>query len=400
MKSVPCSVLIASWGSLLSVALFAIALVFSSDLPYRNQSGSRLQLGSLMGNESSQTGFIKAKEGVSLVFPRDHASHSGFQNEWWYLTGNLRDKNDPQRLFGFQFTLFRFALAPLNNSSTEKSDNPWLEPQFYMAHFAITHANDGEHRAGERFSRQGPGLAGARWMRTKEGNTAEPFLKLWLANWLMQSHGQDDLFPMTIAAADSDQEIGLTLEAIATKPMVLQGNRGVSLKNFEGGASFYYSYPRLSVDGQLQWQGQQYAVEGLAWFDHEWSSNSLADYQLGWDWFSLQLDDGRDLMYYRFRNRDGSEGLSHFNLIDTTGRSLAIEADAVELSPLGQWLSPEGAAYPSGWQLRVPAQELNLEIQPLVKDQLMDLSVRYWEGAVKVTGSHQGRGYVELSGYE
>ena len=430
MTRMPISLLIVIWGAMLSIVVFVITLMFTADPVGSNfakqTSESRLPLSSLMGTDSNQSGFYRVEEGISLVFPQDHVAHPGFQNEWWYLTGNLQDKSNPQHRFGVQFTLFRFALAPKQESnilieaegeskSSEKNSvsvpkakipkNPWLEPQIYMAHFAITNADNtnpekGEHRAGERFSRQGPGLAGARLINLEEGSNSEQVFKIWLADWRMQSHNDKDLFPMTIAASDPDQQMGLQLEASASKPMVLQGNKGVSLKNLEGGASFYYSYPRLSVDGELHWQGQQYAVEGKAWFDHEWSSNSLADYQLGWDWFSLQLDDGSDLMYYRFRNRDGSEGLSHFNLINASGQSLAVKPESIELKVLGHWFGADGTRYPSGWQLKVPEKELDLEIQPLIKDQLMDLSVRYWEGAVQVNGSHQGSGYVELSGYE
>ncbi len=361
------------------------------------------KLSRLMGGESAQEGFLQAEPGALLQFPRDHGQHPGYRNEWWYLTGNLQDRADPQRQFGFQFTLFRFALAPAASTdaaqtqaaeATDDSNNPWLSRQFYMAHFAITDVESGQHRASERFSRQGPGLAGA--------GRAEPEqpLRFWLANWSLQSQSTAELFPLTLNARAAEQGIGLQVDISALKPRVLQGDGGFSLKNSEGGGSYYYSYPRLAVTGQLQWQQQHYQVQGQAWFDHEWSSNSLAAYQAGWDWFSLQLADGRDLMYYRFRNHDGSPGLSHLLLVDGDGRARVLAPQVLALQVLDRWRSDTGVEYPSGWRLQIPSEGLDLLIEPQVKQQLMALSVRYWEGAVRVSGSHRGRGYVELAGYD
>ncbi len=359
-------------------------------------------LNSLLGSEQSLSGFERARAPAQLRFPEDHSAHPGFQNEWWYLTGQLQDKEDPKRRFGIQFTLFRFALVAPDGSLADAEtgresgiNNPWLAPQFYMGHLAITSTEASEHRASERFSRQGPGLAGA----GPVGDSGDGRLRVWLADWSMQALSEGALFPMKLQAADPEMGIALQLSGRALKPRVLQGDRGFSLKNRDGGASYYYSYPRLALEGSLQWDQQSWQVDGEGWFDHEWSSNSLAPWQAGWDWFSLQLEDNRELMFYRFRNQDGSEGLSHLALIDAGGQIQHLGRDAVELSVLDWWQSNEGVRYPSGWRLRIAGQQLDLRITPLLRDQLMELSVRYWEGAVEVSGSHRGRGYVELAGY-
>ncbi|MCW8884687.1 MAG: hypothetical protein OQK12_05445 [Motiliproteus sp.] len=370
-------------------------LVLLAGLFYWSQSknppsDSSMQLDQVLGEGAGQGNYLQAQPGTQLKFPDDHGQHPGFQNEWWYFTANLEDLENPERRFGVQLTLFRFAVA---DKVEQSGDNPWLAPDIYMGHFAITHVDENEHRASERFSRQGPGLAGANVA------TADRSIRFWLTDWDMRSQSVESLFPMVLKAADPEQLIAINLVAKTIKPRVLQGKQGFSQKNMEGGGSYYYSYPRLGVVGSLGWQDQQLQVSGEGWFDHEWSSNSLADYQQGWDWFSLQLADKRELMYYRFRNKDGSEGLSHLVLIEQDGAVRKLHAEEINLEVLDHWRSSDGTEYPAAWRLLLADENIDLEVRPMVADQQMDLSVSYWEGAVEVSGSHQGYGYVELAGY-
>ncbi len=392
---------------LLMVVVIALSLVllfrpWQSTAPPTAQTG--LRLAQLMGSEQGSEGYLKAQPGQPLHFPEDHWQHSGFQNEWWYLTANLQDRNDPNIRFGVQMTLFRFALTAAMEASAAGesldygSANPWLSPNIYMAHFAITHGAEDEHRASQRFSRQGPGLAGAKTFQA--GGQDAGVTKIWLADWQLRSLSQDDLFPLQMQAVDAEQNMAASLSIKAVKARVLQGEQGFSRKNNAGGGSYYYSYPRLSISGSLTWDQREYEVSGLGWFDHEWSSNSLTADQAGWDWFSIQLDDGSELMYYRFRNHDGSDGLQHLTRISAEGKPVQLDPAQLKIKVVDQWRSSSGTVYPSKWRLQLPSQGLDLTIEPLVMDQLMDLSVSYWEGAVQITGSHQGHGYVELAGYE
>jgi predicted secreted hydrolase len=189
--------------------------------------------------------------------------------------------------------------------------------------------------------------------------------------------------------------------------MVLQGEDGFSRKGPEAGnASYYYSYTRLQASGRIWLDGVATQVTGLAWMDREWSTSVLSEGQVGWDWFALQLSDGRDLMYYQLRLQDGSpHPLSDGVLVSETGEAQHLSAAGVRLTVVDRWESPlDGAVYPSGWRLELLDRSIDLEIRPLIPDQELDLTFRYWEGAVSVRGMGpegpvQGRGYVELTGY-
>jgi predicted secreted hydrolase len=328
-------------------------------------------------------GFARALETRQFVFPRDHGAHPDFATEWWYFTGNLRDAED--RPFGYQLTLFRIGLKP----GEPVNDSDWRSNQLYMGHFAISDIEDQRHYSGERFSRAAAGLAGA---------TASP-LNVWLGPWSIR--GSDTaLFPLQIEASTADMGISLSLRS-GSKAMVLQGDNGLSRKGaMPGNASYYYSYTRLPTSGEIRFEGQRLKVTGDSWFDREWSSSALAPDQAGWDWFALQLDDGQDLMYYRMRGKDGrAQPFSNGVLVKPDGRVIPLSPEQVELKPIRSWRSDEGTNYPVAWALAVPDHALDLRIEAAIDDQEMDLTVRYWEGAVTVEGSQQGVGYLELSGY-
>ena len=228
-------------------------------------------LGTLLGGGSDQ--FRKAEPGQPIRLPTDHGAHPDYRSEWWYLTGNLKDEQG--RNYGLQWTLFRQGIE-----QQMTSDNPWLSPQLWLAQFAITDLSKGSYHQDERTSRQGPGLAGA------HGG------EYWLKEWVLASEGKS-LFPATLKVQSKIGE--LNLKVSAAKPVVLQGKEGYSEKS-PGNASFYYSYPRLTLSGTLTLEGETRNVTGQGWFDHEWSSSVLAQWQSGWDWFSLQLADGRELI--------------------------------------------------------------------------------------------------------
>ena len=350
------------------------------------------------------TGYARAAKPRSFSFPADHGPHPGFKTEWWYLTGNL---DTPQgRHVGYQFTVFRVAVAPPDTSPTlaqpasTASDTAasWRTDQFYMVHLAVSDVQGEKHYDFERFSRGAAGLAGAQ---------AEPF-RVWVEDWGMAeqgSAGDDDLFPLHIEAKAGDG-ISLDLRLTSAKEKVFQGERGLSQKGpGAGNASYYYSFTRLPTEGTVATGGETFEVEGRSWMDREWSTSALGKRQAGWDWFALQLKDGRELMYYQLRQTGGAPSrFSEGMLVGPQGEVTRLTREDVRLDVLNRWTSPGGPTYPAGWRLRVPSENIDLTVTPYFEDQVMDTSVRYWEGAVRVEGTADGyptdgSGYVELTGY-
>jgi predicted secreted hydrolase len=323
-----------------------------------------------------------------FAFPEDHGPHSDFRTEWWYFTGNLDDAQG--RRFGFQLTFFRNALAP----SMPPRESPWAARQVQMAHFALTDAGAGVFHHAERFAREAAGLAGAR---------AEPF-EVWLLDWSARGSSPAAPFPVHLRAATDAGDAAIDLVLEQGRPPVLQGDAGLSRKGPEpGNASYYYSLTRMPARGTVRAGGRTYAVLGAAWMDREWSTSALGPGLAGWDWFALQLDDGRDVMFYRLRRDDGTtDPFSKGSIVGPRGDVSVVAAAGVVLEEDGsRWRSPHsGAAYPSRWRLRVPAHGIDVVVAPVLADQEFGGIVVYWEGAVNVSGSATGRGYVEMTGYD
>jgi predicted secreted hydrolase len=332
---------------------------------------------------TDEAGYAKALEPRAFTFPADHGPHPDFRTEWWYYTGNLESREE--RRFGFQLTFFRTALAPGMPART----SAWATRQAYLAHFTVTDAAGKRFRSFERWGRGALGLAGAQ---------GAPF-RVWIGDWSAEAvNGQAP--PMHLHAAQDDAALDLVLQE--GRPPVLQGDRGLSRKSAEpGNASYYYSLPRMPAAGTIRLGTESFAVTGAAWMDREWSTSSLGRDQTGWDWFALQLADGRDVMLYQLRRKDGSADRSSSGTVSSpAGEGRHLGANDFSLTVLDHWRSPRsGAVYPSRWRLRIPAENLDLEITPLLADQELDVSFRYWEGAVAVAGTQSGRGYVELTGY-
>lgn len=315
-----------------------------------------------------------------LDFPADHAMHPGYRNEWWYFTGNLETREG--RRFGFQFTLFRFAANP-----EELPDSDFSADAIWMAHLAISDVAEARFRGHERFAREALGLAGATedewWLRDWRVTRTE-------TGWRLFARIDDGLVELDLDPA---------------KPPVLQGERGYSQKGPEAGnASRYYSITRMQAAGKLRLEDRVHEVVGTAWLDREWGSSQLGEGIDGWDWFALQLADGRDLMVYRLRTEAG--GASRFSagaLVSPDGGYEILERADFELEPLRWWNDREGVSWPVAWRVRLPAEGLDLAVRPTFEDQRWYATVGYWEGAMDVfefEGDRPvGRGYLELSGY-
>lgn len=361
-----------------------LALLFASSSNADNgEPPSRLA--DLLGAEADAD-FARALEPREFVFPADHGPHPAFRNEWWYITGNLDDENG--RRFGFELTIFRFALAP----SGQESQSQWRTNQIYIAHLAITDVLDKQFYVAQRYSRSALGLAGAQ---------ATPFL-VWIDDWSIAGQTDSDVWRMRA----NDHDFGIDIELRALRSPTLNGNDGLSQKSAEpGNASYYYSISRLGTRGKIRIGERDYTVSGLTWLDREWSTSALAAEQVGWDWFALQLSDGSDLMLYGLRNINGSrDAVSAGTFRGVTGNTSQLNASDVEITVLDTWESPEGGSYPSKWRLLVPQAGLDIVVTPVMPNQELFTTVRYWEGAVDVEGKHDGatitgRGYVELTGY-
>ncbi len=344
-------------------------------------------------------GYARALEEREFVFPADHGPHPEFRNEWWYVTGNL-DSDDGKR-FGFELTIFRFSLTPPGAGSPEDV-SAWRSNQVYIGHFALTDAGNQQFHVAQRYSRGTLGLAGA---------GAEPF-RVWLDDWSIVEARRSERpleeyeFGLPWQLQANDGEIGLNLTLVPQKHPVLNGVNGLSQKAaMAGSASYYYSITRLQTTGTVQIDGAEYAVSGLSWLDREWGSNGLSRDQEGWDWYALQLSDGSELMFYNLRRRDGSQDMhSAGTLTLADGSTVHLSTHDLNIEVLDTWQSPRGGRYPIAWQIVVPEYKLNLTVDPVLDAQEFVTTVRYWEGAVDVSGERgdspiTGRGYVELTGY-
>ena len=324
-------------------------------------------------------------------FPRDHGAHPEFRTEWWYFTGNLRDGAGNR--YGYQLTFFRQGVR-LKPSDPK---NPWSLRDLYPAHFAVTDVRNEKFHFAERITRSGPGLSGA----------ATNGMNVWNLGWSAKMKGDRIL----IRAHHGEME--LVLELKPRKPLILQGEKGLSRKGpGEGQASYYYSFTDLATRGTIRTPDTQVpvAVEGTSWFDQEFGSNVLSKDQVGWDWFSIHLSDGRDLMLFFLRKKDGTvEKESSGTLVEPEGKSRHLKRGEINLEVLGTWKSPKSSGtYPNRWRVRIPAAGLDLQLAPLVAAQELNTSgstgVTYWEGAVDGKGSSSGKpvsceGYVEMTGY-
>jgi predicted secreted hydrolase len=347
-------------------------------------------------------GFALALTARDFVFPADHGPHPQFAVEWWYFTGNLASASGRQ--FGFQLTFFRRALAPPLSPGTPARASAWASRQIYLAHFALADLDGGAFHAAERMRRDALDLAGAH---------AAPFT-VWLEDWQATSQTTTGMFPLRLVAEANDaagDRFAVDLILDAGKPIVLHGDRGLSRKGARpGNASYYYSRTRMPTVGTVGIDPgtqdlEQLSVTGASWLDREWSTNVLEPEQVGWDWFSLQLDDRRELMVFELRRRDGTiDPASHGTLIVADGTSRPLASTDFSLEILDHWRSLFGTIYPARWRLLVPSAELDLIIIPALANQELDLSFRYWEGSVQAVDPSNpsipiGQGYAELVGY-
>jgi predicted secreted hydrolase len=356
-------------------------------------------LAALLAAAAPPGGFRAAAPGYRWSFPADQRSHPGYRNEWWYFTGTLEAEDEPGRRFGFQLTFFRVGLAP----EAPAFDSAWATGDAVMAHAAVTDVARGGHVFSEVLWRAVPLLGGfpappdpaVAWARAPPGTDGR---------WEVRLDGDG----FRISARDDARGLGLDLALSPRKPPALQGPGGLSRKSAdEGYASLYVSLTRLATEGVVALGDRRFRVRGESWMDREIGSSQLAPDQVGWDWWSLRLRDGRDLMLYVLRRRDGGASWRNATLVDREGRVRLLAPGEWSVSASGRWRSEaSGAAYPSGWEIDVPGEGLRLSVTPEVagaenRSSLVP-GLHYWEGPVRAVderGAPAGEGYVELTGY-
>jgi predicted secreted hydrolase len=323
-------------------------------------------------------GFAPVVLGQKLVFPADHGPHPEFRIEWWYVTANLTDATGSS--YGAQWTLFRQAM------SSGAQQEGWANQQIWMGHAAVTRADT--HRFSETFARGGVGQADVE---------ATPF-HAWIDAWQMRGKAgmnSDTLSPLELNAAGSDFAYTLRLET--DQPLVLQGEDGYSVKSEQGQASYYYSQPYFNATGQITIDGRPIDITGQAWMDREWSSQPLASDQTGWDWLSLHFSGGEKLMLFRLRRTDGHSFLSgKWFSPDGIGREVA--SSEILMTPR-VLTGIAGRSIPTSWDIAIPSLALTISSAPVNPKCWMGTRFPYWEGPIHFSGSHNGVGYLEMTGY-
>jgi predicted secreted hydrolase len=328
-------------------------------------------------------GYMDVTPGYKLNLPADLFYRKDFRLQWWYFTGHLRDERG--REYGYELTFFVAGVQKRAYKSRFGVDN------IYISHFAISDVDTGKFYFDEKADSGAYGFAGA----------DSDNLKVWVGDNILEG----SLKMMHLIAHAGHNVIDLFL--IPDKPLVLNGEKGYSRKSDESPliASYYFSYTRLGTKGSLTLDGTSHRVRGESWFDREMSSRGLAKNESGWEWFSIQLDDGRDIMLYILRHKDGSiDPFSGGTFVLRNGTYRPITLHEFRMTVLDYYRSIKtGARYPSKWELVIPGEGVRLLITPLMKDQELTgtpaTGPAYWEGTCKVEGTENGRAYVELTGY-
>jgi predicted secreted hydrolase len=324
-------------------------------------------------------------------FPRDHGAHPNFKTEWWYFTGNLHDAQDHR--FGYQLTIFRQGAQFM----PAQKNSQWAVRDFYFGHFTISDLGANQFHVAEKVSRGALG----------EAQAATGSMDVALGPWTITQAATKEVYHL--AAKDGDIAIDFVEHPL--KPLILEGVNGLSQKaGGAGEASYYYSYPRLATSGKLIVAGKTYDIDGLSWFDHEFSTSSLGKDQAGWDWFCIQLENNEELMLYAMRDKSGAmDPNSEGTWVKSDGTTERLAPGSFSITNTGAWHSPRSiAVYPAGWHILVPSHRADLTVAPAMADQELHLTkmgaLDYWEGACTIAGKIadapvKGVGYTELTGY-
>ncbi|WP_083539535.1 lipocalin-like domain-containing protein [Enterovibrio coralii] len=359
---------IIGWSAVIVLCVIAFfgSVLFKSTPPERGAVEMLLA--------DNEKGFANVERGYEIRFPDDYGLHENYRQEWWYVTANLKDSEGNE--YGVQWTVFRSAVSP-------KKGEAWNNQHIYMAHAVLT-TKDVTYKS-ERFARGGIGQAGV---------SSSPF-SVWIDDWQWSSSSESP-FPATLMGGEQDFYFNLDMQL--TQPEVLQGEKGFSQKHAtQNVASYYFSVPAVELSGTLNIDGKSVAVEGKGWIDREWSTKALSDDQKGWDWFALQFDDGGSLMMVQVRSENGPYRFG--SITSAAGETQRLESDEIEMTPVSFTKVSSGRYVPTHWQLKLKNYDLSIETTPLNEQNWLPFAFPYWEGPVDVSGSKQGAGFMEATGY-
>ncbi len=331
------------------------------------------------GNQNDAHQYEKAKPGYNLQFPKDEAAHDAFKSEWWYYVGHLKD--DEGHKYGYELTFFRHKLLGQN---------------MYFSHLALSDEQNQNFQWKERSSVLHPFTAGA-----KASN-----YYVWNGDWKVSAQPDGS---HKINAGTREFSIQLNLDTLGAP--VAHGDNGFSRKaDGDGKASYYYSRTKMPTEGLITDHGKVHHVRGNSWMDHEFGSNMLGDKTIGWNWYSVQLENDSQLMLCIIRNEDGTVDNNSFGtIIGADGQTRKLTGSDFIIKTTGEWQSPKtNTKFPMGWDVTIPSEEIRLNIQPSLKNQELETErsagLSYWEGKCSVSGSMRGKSvkgdsYVELTGY-
>ena len=437
-----------------NIFLVLVAVCFTLNACTENPKDENETLGTstpngFFGNMQSSDAFTPVKRGNIVELPRDHMSHPDFQLEWWYLTFVLSAEDGQE--FGLQYTLFRFNTelnAPpsvkvnAENSAEVNANNHiaknWTNGQQWMGHASLHTAE--QHYFEERFASGGVGNAYVNqqpfttviddwvWKAAQAKVQTGAESKAMFPSVLKVAFGQssthhpvkingkipataaDRLLKLNNAPGVSAVKVSINLNT--SGPFIKQGDNGYSIKTQdERLRSYYYSQPFINAEGTLNIEGNSVKVTGKGWFDHEWTSHLANSEAMGWDWFSLHLDDGSKLMAFRMHamNENMKNSTSKHSEIFTTASYIAengtketIDQANVSITPTAYETINEGESprsVPTAWRIQIPEKDIDLSIRPFKESQWNNSLFPYYEGRVDIKGSHSGSGFMELTGY-
>ncbi len=306
-----------------------------------------------------------------VTLPEDEAPHDA-GIEWWYFNGLFTD--DIGQEYSYHFVTFQGQAAGK------------VVPHLLQASLGVHSV--GEHLTGEQVILDAikPEAVG---------------VNVEINGWEMQGDGE--FYSLEFDLGD----YALDLKAIPVRPPILHQGGLVNLG--PAGDTFYYTRPRLDTTGSITVDGEQRPITGVTWMDHQWGD--VLGREVGWDWASIQLDDGSDLMAVQVWDPTDRTPFSGYGtFLSANGSVLTLDQADVLITSETTWTSPDtGIEYPSGWNITIPSQELELQLEPVLMDSEFAGSryvpAAYWEAEVEVVGTRRGntvpgRGFVELVGYD
>ena len=309
-----------------------------------------------------------------LTLPADEAPHD-FQTEWWYWNLHINEATASTQVpipapgqFAIHYVLFQVQEQETNRT-------------LYVAHVGLADAVRGTYHSAERV------LA---------ADSPATDFDFALGKWLMAAGPQQGSYRLRASAGDV--VFDLQLRAVA-QPLLHNGDGLVDFE--EAGVTYYYTLPRLAVAGTIAVAGRDLTVAGTAWMDKQWGN--FQPLQLSWDWASVQLDSGYDLMLTKLRDREDNL-LAAYGTLGRGGAGTHLGPNDFTLEPVHghDWVSPvTGFRYPTSWRLAVPGEAIDVTLTALVEEAEFRsnvLGVVYWEAGMEVSGSHTGQAFVELTG--